>query len=98
MPNFGTIKLGHVLMNESWISGGAPMSAFEPAPVANPRIQALPPASKAAIPAFHFGSSVHRIVRCVLDTNRVGLGVNIVHLGTTLKFPKQIGVIFQGYQ
>ncbi len=96
MPNFGTITPGRGLVNESCVGSGAPMSAFAPTPVADPRIQALPPASNAVIPAFHFGTSVHRIVRCVLDTNRVGLGVNIVHLGTTPKFPKQIGVIFQG--
>ena len=69
------------------------MSAFEPTPVANPRIRALPPASKAVIPAFHFWPSVHRIVRRVLDTNRVGLGVQglglfVVALG--LIEPRQV--------
>ncbi len=35
--------LGRGLINESWVSGGAPMSALGPTPVANPRIWALPP-------------------------------------------------------
>ncbi len=35
--------LGRVLINESWVSDGAPMSVLEPTPVANQRIWALPP-------------------------------------------------------
>ena len=37
------IRPGRVLVNESWVSGGAPMSALGPTQVANPRILALPP-------------------------------------------------------
>ena len=32
--------------NESWVSSGAPMSALEPTPVANPRIWTLPPVTR----------------------------------------------------
>ena len=32
--------------NENWVSGGVPMSALEPTPVANPRIWALPPVAR----------------------------------------------------
>jgi len=42
----GAAALGRILINESWVSGGAPMSALEPTPVANPRIWALQPGAK----------------------------------------------------
>ncbi len=35
-------RSGRVLIIESWVNGGAPMSALEPTPVPNPRIWALP--------------------------------------------------------
>ncbi len=40
------VSPGRVLINESWVSGAAPMSALEPTPAANPRVRALPPVAK----------------------------------------------------
>ncbi len=41
--------LGRVLINESWVSDGAPMSVLGPTPVANQRIWALPPVARSGL-------------------------------------------------
>ena len=51
-PRVAGAALGRVLIDGSWVSGGAPMSASTPTPVANPCVRALPLLANSGRSAF----------------------------------------------